>query len=218
MTKIKAIGFDFDDTLIVAEKEKSKIFEEVFYRKYKIKKGVKQAYESLLGKANREEKIKKIIKKILKRNPTKKEVKEFSYAFGKGYEFKLSFCPLVQCINVLKELKKQTTFMFLLSLENRKEVMSVAKHCGIAKYFGEILGGPKSKIENLKHVLEKHHVKPEETIYIGDSKGDIIYAKKLKIKTIGLQRNFLYRQFLKKLGADFTFSNLCEIPFEKITK
>lgn len=217
-TKIKAIGFDFDDTLIISEKEKAGIFEEIFYQKYKVKKGVKEAYKSLLGKANREEKIKRIIKKLLKREPSKKELKEISHAFSKGYESKLSLCPLVQCLNLLKELKKQVKFMFILSLENKKEVVKVANHCNVAGYFDEILGGPKSKLENLMHVLKKHNVKPEETTYIGDSGEDIIQAKKLKIKTIGLQKKISYRLILKKLGADFTFSSLCEVPFGKIIK
>ena len=74
MGKIKAIGFDFDNTLIDSEKEKVKIIEEIFYKKYGIKKGVKAVYKSILGKANREEKIRVLIRKFLKRKPTNKEV------------------------------------------------------------------------------------------------------------------------------------------------
>ena len=58
-------------------------------------------------------------------------------------------------------MKKQTKFMFLLSLENRSTVRKVAKHCGVAKYFDEILGGPKLKKKNLMHVLKKHKVRPD---------------------------------------------------------
>jgi|TARA_B100001971_G_C18241464_1_gene571240 phosphoglycolate phosphatase-like HAD superfamily hydrolase len=217
MAKIKAIGFDFDDTLILSEKEKADIFEEIFYRKYKIKKGVKKAYIALLGTANRKDKIRKMINKFLRRAATKQEVKELSYSFSKGYEYKLSDCPLVQCTNMLTELKKQVKFMFLLSLENRDVIIKIVEHCGIAKYFDEVLGGPKSKLTNFKHLINKHGVKPEETIYIGDSKGDIIKSKKLKFKSIGIQKKFSYKKLLKNLGADFTFSSLCEIPFKHLT-
>ena len=53
MKKIKAIGFDFDGTLIMSENEKIKIFEEIFYRKYRIKKGVGRYYKFLAGKVYR---------------------------------------------------------------------------------------------------------------------------------------------------------------------
>ena len=218
MGKIKAIGFDFDDTLIISEIEKVKIFEEIFYKKYGIKEGVKEAYAGLLGKASREDKIKIIIKKFLKREATDKEVKDLNYAFDKGYEYKLSSCPLVQCTNVLKELKEQVDFMFLLSLENVNVVKSVAEFCGVAQYFDEILGGPTPKLENFKHVCDKHGVNPEDTIYIGDSKGDVVKSKKLNFKFIGIQKDFSYRKLLEDLGADFTFSKLCDVPFKSIIK
>jgi len=215
---IKAVGFDFDDTLVLSEKHKADLFVEIFEKKYGIKKGVRQCYKSLRGKMNRDEKIARIIKKMLKREPTKKEVKDLSFAFSKGYEYKLAGCPLVECTNILKELKKQVKFMFLLSLENKKQVATVAKHCGISKYFDEILGGPKTKLQNLKHVLDKHGVTPDETIYVGDSKGDVINSKQLKIKSVGLGRTNQHQKILKGLGADFTFSSLCEIPYKKWMK
>ncbi|MFC2169725.1 HAD family hydrolase [Acidobacteriota bacterium] len=217
MNKIYAVGFDFDDTLILSEREKSGIYEEIFFRKYGCKKGVKEAYNRLRGKANRTEKIKYIVNQLLEKEPEENEVEELSGMFSREYESKLSHCPLVQCANILKELKKQVKFMFLLSLENKKEVEDVAAHCGVAQYFDEILGGPASKIENFKHVCDKHHINPEEIVYIGDSEGDVIKSKKLNIKAVGIQRDFSYRELLKKLGADFTFSSLCDVPYKHLT-
>jgi phosphoglycolate phosphatase-like HAD superfamily hydrolase len=216
MMQIKAVGFDFDNTLMNSENSKSKIFEEIFYHKYGIRKGVADAYKKLAGKINREEKIVELIKKFLKREPKVKEIKELSYEFSRGYEYRLSYCPLMLCTNILGELKKQVKFTFLVSLENRDVVVSVAKHCGIAKYFDEILGGPKSKIDNFKHVMKMHGIKPEEMLYIGDSSQDIVQSKKLKMKAIGIQKNFSSRHLLDKLGADFTFSTLCDIPYKRI--
>src|SRR3989344_3175835 len=217
MAKIKAIGFDFDGTLIISEKDKAELFEEIFYKIYGLKKGVKRVYHNLSGKINRQEKIELLIQKLLNRKPTKQEIKEFSYAFSKGYEYRLSSCPLVLCTDILKGLKKQVKFMFLLSLENRNVVVDVAKHCGLAKYFHEILGGPKSKIDNFRHIINKHGIRPEEAVYIGDSKKDITLSKELNFKVIGIQKNFSYRSALKKLGADFTISNLCGIPLRHVT-
>lgn len=216
MKKIKAVGFDFDNTLIMSEKEKLNLIEEIFASKYNIKKGVKLAYKNLMGKANNEEKLRMLIRKFLKREPSEREIRELHYTFKKGYEYKLSSCPLVLCINILKELQDQVDFMFLLSLEDKDIVKDVARHCGIAKYFDEILGGPKSKVENFKYIIENKKIKPDEIIYIGDSKEDIIKSKMLKIKAFGIQQNSYQREILKRLGADFTFSNFCQLPLRKI--
>ena len=216
MSRIKAVGFDFDGTLILSEKAKLKIVEDVFYKKFKVKKGIGIAYGKLRGKFNKEEKIIRLLRKTLKREPKNKEIKEISNLLTKGYKYEMATCPLVQCTNVLGELKKQVKFMFLLSLEERSNVVAIAKHCGVSKYFDEILGGPKSKVANFKHLVAKHHLKPGEVVYVGDSKGDITESKKFGFKAIGIQKKFSYRHLLKKLGADFTFSKLCNIPYKHV--
>ena len=159
-TKIKAVGFDFDGTLIMSEDKKPKEMAKVFKEKFGIKRGVKSAYEKLIGTGkNRHEKVESLFLQFIKRKPTKKEIQVVEDHFGQHYEKSLSTCPLFQCTNVITELKKQVEFLFLLSLENKKEVKKVLTHCGLAKHFDETLGGPKSKIENLLHVLKKHKLK-----------------------------------------------------------
>ena len=217
--QIKAIGFDFDGTLIMSEEEKANIAEEIFKKHCGVHKGIRTTYRSLVGKGfNRSQKIEKIFKKCVGRKPTQAEMQKLNKIFSKEYEKRMEICPLAACVNVLQELRDQTQFMFLLSLENKTQVRNVAKHCKLDKYFDEILGGPKSKIENLNHVLKKHGIKPEEVIYIGDSTGDIIASKKLNIKVIGIRGEFNYQKIMKKLGADFTFSNLCKLPLKILLK
>lgn len=213
---IKAVGFDFDGTIIMSEGEKVKIFQRIFARRYGIKRGVGRAYVGLLGKANRIEKIQILVRKFLKRKPTQKEVRAFSQEFGQEYQKILAACPILECTNMLKELKQQVKYMFLLSLEKKTDVRKLAQHCRVAKYFDEILGGPKKKVENFKHVMMTHKFKPSEMLYVGDSKGDVLISQRLKIHSIGVQRKLPYRKLLKKLGAHFTFSRVCDVPFKLI--
>tara|TARA_Y100000310_G_C20406101_1_gene679736 strand:+ start:24 stop:674 length:651 start_codon:yes stop_codon:yes gene_type:complete len=208
---IRAIGFDFDGTLIMSEGKKSIEMAKVFREKFGVKRGVKSAYEKLRGK-NRKRKVELLFEKFMKRKPTKKELKQVADHFGKHYEKSMDKCPFFKCTNIIKELKSQVKFLFLLSLEGKKEVKKVAKHCGIAKYFDEIMGGPKSKTENLQHVLKRHHVKPSETIYIGDSHSDVIVSKKLKVKVVLLGKKHTYKKLKEDLEADFVFSSLCDVP------
>ena len=216
---IKAVGFDFDGTLIMSEEQKAIEMEKVFREKFKIQNGVKTAYQRLSGKAlSREEKVKALFRLLLDRKPTPKELNIITEHFGKHYERSLRTCPLFQCTNIIKELRKQVDFIFLLSLEDKKEVKSIADHCGLGKYFDEILGGPASKVENLKHVLKKHKLQPQEVLYIGDAHTDIIASKEVKVRTILLGKKHMYEKLKEDLEADFRFSNLCDVPlgFKKL--
>jgi phosphoglycolate phosphatase len=209
--KIKAIGFDFDGTLVMSESKKTKAMVEVFSEEFGINKGVKSAYQKLRGK-NREEKVKSLFKKFLKRNPTKKELKKVANHFGKHYQQEMKVCPLFECTNVIKELKTQVKFLFLLTLEEKKEVKKIVKKCGLLKHFDEVLGGPKSKIDNFKHVIKKHQLKPSEVIYIGDSTSDIIASKKMKVKIVLVNQKFNYHKLKKSLQPNFVFSSICDLP------
>lgn len=211
--RVRAIGFDFDGTLIMSEDRKAQAMADVFREKHGIKNGVPLAYKKLVdGGKNRHEKVVTLFEKFVKRTPTKKELKEIEDHFGKHYERELNTCPLFQCTNIIKELKDQVDFLFLLSLENKREVKKVAQHCGLAKYFHEILGGPKSKIENLEHVIKKHHLEPNEVIYIGDSRNDIKTSKEMGVKVVLIRKKFSYKQLLDELQADFVFSSICDLP------
>ncbi|MEK6899889.1 MAG: hypothetical protein AABX05_02080 [Nanoarchaeota archaeon] len=49
--RIRAVGFDFDGTLIISEDEKAMQMAKVFKEKFKVQKGVENAYRRLSGKA-----------------------------------------------------------------------------------------------------------------------------------------------------------------------
>ena len=213
MKKIKAVGFDFDGTLIMSEKQKAKQMAVVFKEKFGVKRGVETAYKKLIGKGySREEKVERLFERFLKRKPGRKELREVKDHFGKHYEESMSDCPLFQCTNIIKELKKQVDMLFLLSLEDKKEVKKIAMKCGVGKYFDEILGGPTSKIDNFKHLLKKHKLKPSEVVYIGDAHSDVIASKKMKVKVVLLGKKHTYKKLKEDLEADFVFSSLCDLP------
>ncbi len=208
MENITSIGFDFDDTLVFSETTKERIFADIFAKEYGIEEGVIPAYRSLRGKANREEKIDRLIRELLEREPAHSEVEKISTAFGEQYKTRLATCPVADCVDVIKELKKYVNLLFLLSLENTNEVLSVAEHCGIAPYFDVILGGPKSKRENFEKLIREYPVRPSETLYIGDSKQDVIISTSYGFKTVGIQGDLTSRNLMKALGAYGTYCNL----------
>lgn len=209
---IRVVGFDFDGTLIMSEERKAPAMVEVFKEMFGVKRGVKSAYLSLVGKGyNRDAKVEYLCKKFLKRKCDKKELLNISDHFGKHYVKEMNSCPMFKCVNLLKELRRQVDKVFLLSLENEKEVRKIAGHCGISKYFDDILGGPDGKVDNLKKLISRYKVKGNEIVYVGDTHGDVIAAKKLKMKVVLLGKKHVGKKLKEHLQADFVFSDLCEI-------
>jgi phosphoglycolate phosphatase-like HAD superfamily hydrolase len=216
MKKMKTIIFDFDGTLIKSENIKSNIFREIFYEIYKKKKNVKKVYNSLIGKTNLEKKIEIIITEIIKLKPNKKEINKFKKIFSQKYKERLSTCPIISCIHLLNYIKLNTKYLFVVSLHERNDVKSILKHCNLNKFFTSIYGGPLSKKENITFIMKKYKLNNNEILYIGDTENDITISKKMKIKSIGVNKKLNKRKILKEIGAIEAYKDVCKIPFGKI--
>ncbi|MCX7942280.1 MAG: HAD family hydrolase [Dictyoglomaceae bacterium] len=75
--------------------------------------------------------------------------------------------------------------------------------------------------ESLFKILEILNLKPEESVYIGDTVGDIMMGKKAKVKlVIAIQSSFNKKEELIKNSPDFHFENLWDLLkfWEKILK
>ncbi len=214
---IKAVGIDFDGTLIMSEDIKAREMANVFREKFHLTHGVEKAYADLLNNGfNREEKVRRLFQKLLKRLPTKRELQIVKRHFGQHYRRSLRTCPLFQCTTILTELRNQVSFLFLLSLEDRAEVYALANHCSLARYFDQILGGPNSKEEHLRRVMKQRKLKPSEVLYIGDSHSDVSASKKMGIKVVLVGKKHTAEKLKEDLEADFTFSSLCLISSKVI--
>jgi putative hydrolase of the HAD superfamily len=87
----------------------------------------------------------------------------------------------------------------------------------LAEFFGIILvshavGWRKPHPKIFQKALTSLKVKPEETVFVGDSpREDIEGAKKLGMKTIFVPSQF-YNVSMLKTASDCTVKNLCELP------
>lgn len=68
-----------------------------------------------------------------------------------------------------------------------------------------------SKVEKFKKVLNKYNIKPDECIFITDTLGDILEAKKVRIKSIAINSGYHEKERLKKGNPWETISNLKEL-------
>ena len=67
---IRAVGFDFDGTLIMSEDKKGPAMASVFREKFGLKRGVRKEYEKLIGKGySRDDKVEKLFEYFLSSSP-----------------------------------------------------------------------------------------------------------------------------------------------------
>jgi len=115
---------------------------------------------------------------------------------------------------VLQELKKQGNYNIIVSnRENKKFIIKILKKLHISLYINAVYcktynEKKKIKIDNIKLKEElyrkvisdlesKHNI--SNVIVVGNLKSDIIAAKKLKIRTIGIKGSFRYDSGLSKI-------------------
>tara|TARA_Y100000310_G_scaffold334428_1_gene414177 strand:+ start:10837 stop:11523 length:687 start_codon:yes stop_codon:yes gene_type:complete len=213
---IKAIGFDFDGTLIMSEGAKAEMMYAAFSKFFSLSKiehkKLVVEYGKLVGKGNtRDKKVAILFKKIIGRTGNTSEKNKIAQAFGAEYKKSLNHCPLFACHQLVSQLQGKVEHLFLLSLEDQKEVQSVAKHCSLAVYFDEILGGPSDKVTHLKRLLKRWKLKPNEMLYIGDSHGDVVVGKKVRVPVILIDSKKSHRDLHRKLAVDFEVNSLCDV-------
>lgn len=112
-------------------------------------------------------------------------------AFENWYEL---FTPIEESVNILNELKNADYKVYFLSNFHLSAFENVIKRYDFFKIFD---GGVVSyKEKQLKpeeglynRLLEKYQIKPEESIFIDDTKANIEVAKKLNFNTIPFENS-----------------------------
>lgn len=117
--------------------------------------------------------------------------------------------PVEGMDRVIKYLDLQGFKLIIVSSADENSIKDFLKKYDLEKYFTEILGKNfhPSKVEKIKIVGEKYKIKPEETLLVTDSVGDIKEAHEAKTKAIGVIWGLHEKERLEKNGADFIAEN-----------
>ena len=119
-----------------------------------------------------------------------------------------------EAISVLKKLKEKYKLALISNTEQISAEYVIEKY-NLKEYFDVIIlscdvGSLKPNPKIFKIALKKLKTKPGETLMVGDSfKNDIIGAKKLRIKTVWINRKNKTLPNTKE--ADFIIKNLTEL-------
>lgn len=133
----------------------------------------------------------------------------FEHYFERYREEIVQLVPVEGIDRVIKELDLQGYKLIIVSGADENSIKIFLEKHNLDKYFTEILGknfNP-SKVEKIKIILDKYKIKPQETLLVTDSVGDVKEAHETKIKAIGVIWGMHEKERLEKNKTDFIAEN-----------
>ena len=104
--------------------------------------------------------------------------------------------------NIKKELikLKEELNLFIVTSNNERDLNRYFENNNLSEVFNEILGFEthSSKEEKFMMILNKYNIKKEECLFITDTLGDLIEAKKVGIGSIAVDFGFHDKERLEK--------------------
>ena len=117
--------------------------------------------------------------------------------------------------DLLKTIKSKNIRMSILSNNRKVYIMKALEKQNLVPYFNQIIGfnevsKSKPDPEGLLKTLELEHIKPEETLFIGDMPSDILAGKSAHIKTVVIASGLVARNELEKYKPDILLNSIKE--------
>ncbi|MBD0724746.1 hypothetical protein B6A10_06100 [Flavobacterium sp. L1I52] len=207
MTKIKAVFFDFDGTLVNSDNFHFNCWNESL-KKFNVKLKYHYYLNHLAGiptSLNAETLIKKYALSItikdlstLKDSITKNKIKKEE----------IKFMP--NALAILQRFEKEKISMFLVTGSPRVEVDYILKKIEIEKYFkssitrNDVTKSKPAPDPYLKAIL-KSNINPKNIIVFEDTPNGVASAKSANLKCFAIQTNLKLQK--KLINADKTFKN-----------
>ena len=170
------IIFDFDGVILNSHKIKTKAFYKIFesYGKNIANKAVK-FHKQNIGKS-RYFKFKFILKNIIKKKISKKELlvlnKNFDFIVEKNIK---KIFPSKYLQMFLKNKGKNVFYISTGTPQNK--IIKILKDKKLFSFFKKVYGSPSSKVDHIKSIKKRN----AKLLFIGDSLEDYRAAKKTKI-------------------------------------
>lgn len=190
MENIKCIVFDFDDTIVLSEEMKQKVFYEIS-TKHK-EKGIEYYNNNISKKPTREQYCKGLSQYIIEHTLIDNESSIYLYTLLLE-EFSNKVSSNLKNSKELPNVRQfiEYTFnkgytLYISSKSNEKDIIETLKYKDLLKYFKGIYGLPNPKIEHFKHIQRLENINGNEICFIGDSVSDYTTAYEVDCDFIGI--------------------------------
>lgn len=172
MNTIKNIFFDFDGVIAESVSAKTEAFKEMYipYGKEIADKVVN--YHINHGGVSRFEKFKYWEKTFFGKDISKERIEELAQEFSGLVLQKVIEADEVPGANKFIEKYSKKLNFWIITGTPTKEIEVIAKERNLSDYFIGLHGSPKNKRYWTEYLLEKHNLKREETLFLGDATTD----------------------------------------------
>jgi phosphoglycolate phosphatase-like HAD superfamily hydrolase len=173
MQKIKNIFFDFDGVIAESVSAKTDAFREMYAPYGEVIANEVVEYHINHGGVSRFEKFKYWEKKFFNKDISEDRVDELAKQFSNLVLNKVIVSDEVPGVNAfIKKYSKELNFWIITGTPT-SEIEIIVDKRGLMNYFLGIHGSPKNKRYWTEYLLKKHHLKREETLFIGDATTDL---------------------------------------------
>lgn len=210
LKKIEFVIFDCDGVILDTNKIKTEAFKKTLnkYPKEKIDKLI--AFHKENGGVSRKIKFEYFFNNIINDSNPKKinnSLKKFKRI---SFQKILLSRYIKGVLKFINKLKKNDIKIFIVSGAIQAELRKIFLLKNKNRYFYEILGTPKNKIDNIQIILDKYSLDINKGIFFGDSYTDYISAKKFKIKFIFVKEKSEWTNY-KKIRKMNKINNFLDI-------
>jgi phosphoglycolate phosphatase-like HAD superfamily hydrolase len=173
MQKIKNIFFDFDGVIAESVSAKTDAFREMYAPYGEVIANEVVEYHIKHGGVSRFEKFKYWEKKFFNKDIPEDRMDELAKQFSNLVLNKVIVSDEVPGVNAfIKKYSKELNFWIITGTPT-SEIEIIVDKRGLINYFSGIHGSPKNKRYWTEYLLKKHHLKREETLFIGDATTDL---------------------------------------------
>lgn len=182
---IRALIFDFDGVILESADLKTQAFEQLAKEEFpQYAKEVVAYHRKNMG-ISRFIKFRYIFDNLLKKKLRPKIEKQLGERFTAIISEKIKSVPFVKgSLEFLKENQGKYK-MFVASGTPEGELKEVAELRGVAGYFAEMHGSPRTKQDIVLDILARYNLEPSDTVFVGDAESDYLAAKLTGVSFVG---------------------------------
>lgn len=180
--KIKNIFFDFDGVIAESVSAKTEAFRELYLRYGEEVASKVVSHHIHHGGVSRFEKFKIYHREFLGKKINEGAVQEMAQQFSQLVLEKVIQANEVRGATAFIEKHSKSHQLWVITGTPTPEIKLIAKERGLNKFFIDLYGSPATKTHWTEYIINKHHLKREETIFLGDATTDYEAALFSKLK------------------------------------
>jgi HAD superfamily hydrolase (TIGR01549 family) len=112
---------------------------------------------------------------------------------------------------LLSELHSKGVKLFIVSSDPSERITKGIEKEGIPDFFDEVHSEVYVKAPVIRKIVKKFNLDPAQTLYVGDTCGDVEAGKEAGVKTAGITWGIQHEDLVKESNPDYLISDMCDL-------